>query len=158
MNNIGGVDQSMMAEHSHEEVWNLVPGLNAQLNQLAHDLLPTMKRAKRLVIRIGAAGLQGDSPKGVVALAYELAAICNEAAEQVATRHQDAAKDGLITQIVRDIKFLGDQANAVANFGIDGESAKALRLAYRAFRNSCALMWLYEFAPEGRPRFVRGGS
>lgn len=148
----------MVAEHSHEEVWNVVPGLSPELNQLALDLLPTMKRAKRLVIRIGAAGLQGDSPKGVVALAYELAAICNESAERTATRYEGAVTDGLIGQIVRDTKFLGDQANLIATFGMDGESARSLRLAYRAFRNSCALLWFFEFAPEGRPRFLRGGS
>ncbi|MDP1720065.1 MAG: hypothetical protein Q8L08_03585 [Candidatus Nanopelagicaceae bacterium] len=155
-NSSGG--QLMVAEHSHEEVWNVVPGLSPELNQLAHDLLPTMKRAKRLVIRIGAAGLQGDSPNGVVALAYELAAICSESAEQIAHRYEGAAKDGPIGQIVRDLKFLAESANHIATFGMDGESAKALRLGYRAFRNSCALLWFYEFAPEGRPRFLRGAT
>lgn len=152
------IDIAGDGSHSHEEVWNVVPGLSPELNQMARDLLPTLKRAKRLVIRIGAAGLQGDSSKGVVALAYELAAICHESAEQITARYEGAVKDGVVGQIVRDAKFLGDQANLIATFGLDGESARSLRLAYRSFRNSSALLWFFEFAPEGRPRFLRGGS
>lgn len=147
----------MVAEHGHEEVWNLVPGLNAELNLLAHELLPTMKQAKRLVIRIGAEGLQEKSPENVAALAYELAAVVTDAAKRVTNKFEGARGDGLVGQIVRDLKYLAEKAHHIATFGIDGESAKSLRLGYRAFRTSCALLWLYEFAPEGRPRFSRGG-
>lgn len=157
MKNIGA-GQSMVAEHSHQEVWNLVPGLDRELNHLAHDLLPTMKQAKRLVIRIGAEALQGKSPENVAALAYELAAVATDATRRVTNKFEGAKGDGPVGQIVRDLKFLAERSHHIANFGMDGESAKSLRLAYRAFRNSCALLWLFEFAPEGRPRFLRSGS
>ncbi|MDP1711541.1 MAG: hypothetical protein Q8K86_03675 [Candidatus Nanopelagicaceae bacterium] len=157
MKKIGG-GQSMVAEHSHEEVWNLVPGLDRELSHLAHDLLPTMKQCKRLVIRIGAEALQGKSPENVAALAYELAAVATEAERRITNKFEGARGDGPIGQIVRNLKFLAERANHIATFGMDGESAKALRLGYRAFRNACALMWFYEFAPEGRPRFLRGAT
>ena len=150
--------QSMVAEHSHEEVWNLVPGLNAELKQLARDLLPAIKRSKRLVIRLGAASLQDELPEVIVAFSYELAATCNDSVRQITDRYEGALNDGLIGQIVRDLKSLGAQANSIVTFGMDGESARSMRLAYRTFRNSCSVLWLFEFAPEGRPRFIRGRS
>ena len=158
MKTISGVGGTALAEHSHEEVWNLVPGLNAELKQLARDLLPAIKRSKRLVIRLGAASLQDELPEVIVAFSYELAATCNDSVRQITDRYADALNDGLIGPIVRDIKYLGDIATVIATFGMDEESARSMRLAYRSFRNSCALLWLYEFAPEGRPQFKAGGS
>lgn len=158
MKNLGGAGSPLVAEHSHEEIWNLAPGLNPQLEQLAHDLLPAMKRYKRLIIRIGAAGLTGGSLMGVEALAQELADVCSSSALLVTNRYEGALGEGLIGQIVRETKILGHHASAIASFGVDGDSARSLRLAYRALRNSCAGLWLFEFAPEGRPQFLRGRS
>lgn len=153
---LDGVSPSPFIEHSHEEVWNLVPGLNRELNQLARDFLPTMKRSKRLVIAIGAESLVGGQEVRVKTLAYELAAVCSDSLKLLNDRYTETSRDGLIGQVVRDTKVLGSIASLIETNGMDGESAQALRLAYRAFRNSCAGLWLFEFAPEGRPRFLAG--
>jgi hypothetical protein len=142
--------------HSHEEVWNLVPGLTPELGRLALDLLPSMKQSKRLIIRIGAEALQEKSPENIRALAYELAAVVSDSAKRITDKYETASGEGPVGQIVRNLKYLAETADHIVTFGMDGESAKSLRLGYRAFRNSCALMWFYEFAPEGRTKFLRG--
>lgn len=137
--------------HSHEEVWNLVPGLTPELNKLAVDILPTMKRYKRLIISIGAASLSGDSEEQVRVLAEELARVADLAAKLIAMRYSAASEDALIGQIVRETQMLGSQASVIALHGVDGEAARSLRVAYRSLRNSCTALWLYEFVPEGNP-------
>jgi len=144
--------------HSHEEVWNLVPGLTPELGKLALDLLPSMKRYKRLIILIGAASLSGDPEKQVTALAEELAMVAGQTARLIAVRYAEAMNDGLIGQIVRETQMLGSQASVIALHGVDGEAARSLRVAYRVLRNSCTALWQFEFVPEGNPlTFVAGG-
>ncbi len=145
--------------HSHEEVWNLVPGLAPELGKLALDLLPSMKRYKRLIILIGAASLSGDVEKQVTALAQELATVAGQTARLIAVRYEGASTDALIGQIVRETQMLGSQASVIALHGVDGEAARSLRVAYRTLRNSCTTLWQYEFVPEGNSlSFVTGGQ
>lgn len=144
--------------HSHEEVWNLVPGLTPELAKLALDLLPSMKRYKRLIILIGAASLKGDSEKQVSALAHELTTVAGQTARLIAVRHAEAMNDGLVGQIVRETQMLGSHASVVALHGVDAEAARSLRVAYRALRNSCTALWQFEFVPEGNPLTLVGGG
>lgn len=144
--------------HSHEEVWNLVPGLTPELRNLAVDLLPSMKQYKRLIILIGAASLQGDAEKQVTVLAQELARLAGQTARLVAVRHAEAMNDGLVGQIVRETQMLGSQASVIALHGVDGAAARSLHVAYRTLRNSCTALWQFEFVPEGNPlTLVAGG-
>lgn len=144
--------------HSHDEVWNLVPGLTPELSKLAADLLPSMKRYKRLIILIGAASLSGDTEKQVTGFAQELAMVAGQTARLVAVRYEGASTDVLIGQIVRETQMLGSQANVIALRGVDGEAARSLRIAYRTLRNSCTALWQFEFVPEGNPlTSVAGG-
>ncbi len=137
--------------HSHEEVWNLVPGLTPELNKLATDLLPSMKRYKRLIISIAAASLTGDTEKQVTRVAQDLAMIAGETARLVETRYPDASTDVLISEIVRQTLNLRSQANLIALHGIDGKTTSGLRDAYRNLRNTCTALWQFEFVPEGNP-------
>lgn len=143
--------------HSHEEVWNVVPGLTPELTNLAMDLLPAMKRYKRLIIMIGAASLSGDAEKQVTGHAQELATVAGQTARLIAVRYEGASKDALISQIVRETQMLGSQASVIALHGVDGEAARSLRVAYRTLRNSCTALWQYEFVPEGNPLTLVGG-
>lgn len=144
--------------HSHEEVWNVVPGLTPELTNLAMDLLPAMKRYKRLIIMIGAASLSGDAEQQVTGHAQELATAAGQTARLIAVRYEGASKDALISQIVRETQMLGSQASVIALHGVDGEAARSLRVAYRTLRNSCTALWQYEFVPEGNPlTLVAGG-
>lgn len=144
--------------HSHEEVWNLVPGLTPELSKLAMDLLPSMKRYKRLIILIGAASLSGDAEQQVTALAQELAMVAGQTARLIAVSYEGASTDALIGQIVRETQLLGSQASVIALHGVDGEAARSLRVAYRTLRNSCTALWQFEFVPEGNPlTLVVGG-
>jgi hypothetical protein len=144
--------------HSHEEVWNLVPRLTPELGKLAIDLLPSMKRYKRLIIAIGAAWLCGDSEKQVTALAEELAVVAGHTARLIAVRYEGISTDVLIGQIVRETQVLASQASLIALHGVDGEVARALRVTYRALRNSCTALWQYEFVPEGNPLPMMAGG
>lgn len=137
--------------HSHEEVWNLVHGLPPQLTNLAFELLPSMKRYKRLIIMIGAASLSGDSGEKVTVLAHELAKVAGQSAQMITESCEIASSDPVISQIVRQTKMLGSQASVIALHGVDGEAARSLRVAYRNLRNSCTALWQYEFVPEGNP-------
>ncbi len=144
--------------HSHEEVWNLVPGLTPELTKLAMDLLPSMKRYKRLIVLIGAASLSGGAEKQVTDSAQELAMMAGQMARLIAVRYEGASTDALIGQIVRETQMLGSQASVIALHGADAEVARSLRVAYRALRNSCTALWQYEFVPEGNPlTSVAGG-
>ena len=144
--------------HSHEEVWNVVPELTPELGKLAMDLLPSMKRYKRLIILIGAASLSGDAEKQVTGLAQELAMVAGQTARLIAVRYDGASTDALIGQIVRETQMLGSQASVIALHGVDGEAARSLRVAYRKLRSSCTALWQYEFVPEGKPLpMVAGG-
>jgi hypothetical protein len=145
------IDIAGSGAHSHEEVWNLVHGLPPQLTNLAFDLLPSMKRYKRLIIMIGAASLSGDAEEKVTLLAKELAKVANQTAKVIADNCEKASSDPLIDQIVRETKMLASQANVIALHGVDGEAARSLRVAYRTLRNSCTALWQYEFVPEGNP-------
>ncbi|HEX7404906.1 MAG TPA: hypothetical protein VF307_03165 [Candidatus Nanopelagicaceae bacterium] len=158
MNNLARLGQSMVVSHSHEEVWNLAPGLSPEFTYLAQDLLPAMKQYKRLIIRIGAASLGSSSSPAIETLGQELSSVCNNSVMLMTDRYASALDEGLVGQIIRETTSLGNQAMLISSFGMDGESARSLRLAYRALRSSCALLWLYEFAPEGRPQFVGGQS
>lgn len=152
------IDIATNGLHSHEEVWSLVPGLTPELGKLALDLLPSMKRYKRLIILIGAASLSGDAEKQVAALAEELAMVAGQTARLIAVRYEGASKDALIGQIVRETQILGSQASVIALHGVDGEAARGLRTAYRSLRNSCTALWQFEFVPEGNPlTLVTGG-
>lgn len=137
--------------HSHEEVWNVVPGLTPELSTLAMDLLPSMKRYKRLIILIGAASLTGDVEKRVTGLAQELAMVAGETAQLIATKYEGATTDVLIGQILRETLMLRSQANVIALQGAGAETARSLRVAYRTLRNSCTALWQYEYVPEGNP-------
>lgn len=144
--------------HSHEEVWNVVHGLPPMLTNLAFDLLPSMKRYKRLIILIGAASLTGDAEKQVSGLAQELATVAGRTARLIADRYEGASPDALIGQIIRETQMLGSQASVIALHGVDGEAARSLRVAYRTLRNSSTALWQYEFVPEGNPlSLVAGG-
>lgn len=144
--------------HSHEEVWNLVPGLTPELGKLALDLLPSMKRYKRLIILIGAASLNDSAEKHVRALAEELALVAGQTARIIAIRHGESLRDGLVGQILLETEILGRQAGRIALHGVDGEAARSLRIAYRTLRNSCTALWQFEFVPEGNPlTLVAGG-
>lgn len=158
MKNLGGAGSLLVAEHSHEEIWNLAPGLNPQLEQLAHDLLPAMKRYKRLIILIGAASLSGGAETQVTALAQELATVSGQTARLIAIRYAEAMDDGFIGQIVRETQMVGREATAIALYGMDGESARLLRVAYRTLRNSCSALWQFEFVPEGNPLYLVAGG
>ncbi len=144
-------DIAANGSHSHEEVWNVVPGLTPELSKLAMDLLPSMKRYKRLIILIGAASLTGDTEKRVTGLAQELAMVAGETAQLIAARYESATTDVLIGQIVRETQMLRSQANVIVLQGVGGETARSLRVAYRTLRNSCTALWQYEFMPEGNP-------
>lgn len=137
--------------HSHEEVWNLVHGLPPQLTNLAFDLLPSMKRYKRLIIMIGAASLSGDAEKKVTGYAQELAQVAGQTSRMIADCFEGASVDPLMIQLVRETQILRSQGNVIALHGIDAESARSLRIAYRNLRNSCTALWQYEFVPEGNP-------
>jgi hypothetical protein len=145
------IDTAASGAHSHEEVWNLVHGLTPELNKLAMDLLPSMKRYKRLIVMIGAASLSGDLEKQVTSLAQELAMVAGQTAQLIESRYEGASTDALIGQIVCETKMLASQANVIALHGVDGEAARSLRVAYRTLRNSCTALWQYEFVPEGNP-------
>jgi len=145
------IDIPGSGSHSHEEVWNLVHGLPPQLTNLAFDLLPSMKRYKRLIIMIGAASLSGDAEKQVTGLAQELAKVAAQTAQMILDCCDGASTDPVISQIVRETKMLGSQASVIALHGVDGQAARALRVAYRTLRNSCTVLWQYEFVPEGNP-------
>lgn len=144
--------------HSHEEVWNIVHGLPPQLTNLAFDLLPSMKRYKRLIIMIGAASLSGDAEQQVTGLAEELARVAGQTARMITDSCERASSDPVISQIVRETKLLASQASVIALHGVDGEAARSLRVAYRSLRSSCTVLWQYEFVPEGNPLpMVAGG-
>lgn len=148
-----------VGSHSHEEVWNLVPGLTPDLQKLAEDLLPAMKRYKQLIIGIGAAALKDSVSGEIASLARELARISGQTARDVAVRYEDAAHDVLVGQIVRETQLMGSQASVIALLGVNADSARALRVAYRNLRNSCTALWQFEFAPEGNPlTSVAGGK
>ena len=152
------INASRSGEHSHEEVWNLVPGLTPQLGALARDLLPAMKRYKRLIILIGAVSLNDGAEEKVSALAEELASVAGQTARVIAVRYAEAMNDGFIGQIVRETQILGNQAHEITLHGIDGAAAGSLRIAYRTLRNSCTALWQFEFVPEGNPlTLVAGG-
>ena len=152
------IDLDGNGAHSHEEVWNLVPGLTPELGKLALDLLPSMKRYKRLIIAIGAASLSGDSEKQVTASAEELAMVAGQTARLIAVRYAEAMNDALIGQIVHQTQMLGSQASVIALRGVDGEAARSLREAYRTLRNTCTALWQYEFVPEGNPMTLLAGG
>ena len=152
------IDIAGNGPHSHEEVWNVVPGLTPKLSKLAMDLLPSMKRYKRLIILIGAASLTGDTEKRVTGLAQELAMVAGETAQLIASRYESATTDVLISQIARETQMLRSQANVIALQGVDGEAARSLRVAYRTLRNSCTALWQYEFVPEGNPLPMLAGG
>ena len=145
------LDIPQNGSHSHEEVWNLVPDLTPELRNLAKDLLPSMKRYKRLIILIGAASLTGGTEKGVRKYAEELAIVAGQTARGIGVRYASAINDALIGQIVRETELLGSRATAMALYGVDVGAAKSLRLAYRTLRNSCTALWQFEFVPEGNP-------
>ena len=145
------IDIAGNGAHSHEEVWNLLPGLTPELSKLAMDLLPSMKRYKRLIILIGAASLSGDVEKQVSAFAEELAMVAGQTTRMIGVRYADAMNDVLISQIVRETQMLGSQASVIALHGVDAEAARSLRVAYRTLRNSCTALWQFEFVPEGNP-------
>jgi hypothetical protein len=145
------IDIAANGSHSHEEVWNLVHGLPPQLTNLAFDLLPSMKRYKRLIIMIGAASLSGDAEQQVTGFAEELAKVAAQTAQMITANCEMALTDPLISQIVRETKMLGSQASVIALHGVDGDAARSLRVAYRTLRNSCTALWQYEFVPEGNP-------
>lgn len=152
------IDIAAGGSHSHEEVWNLVHGLPPQLTNLAFDLLPSMKRYKRLIIMIGAASLSGETEEKVILLAKELAKVADQTARRIGDNCEKATTDPLIGQIVRETKMLASQANVIALRGVDADAARSLRLAYRTLRNSCTALWQYEFVPEGNPLpMVAGG-
>ena len=152
------IDIPVNGSHSHEEVWNIVHGLPPELTNLAFDLLPSMKRYKRLIIMIGAASLSGDSEEKVTRLAKELAKVAGQTAQMITDSSERASSDPVISQIVRETKMLASQANVIALRGIDGEAARSLRVAYRSLRSSCTVLWQYEFVPEGNPMpMVAGG-
>ena len=152
------IDIAGNGSHSHEEVWNLVHGLPPELSKLAMNLLPSMKRYKRLIILIGAASLTGDTDKRVTGLAQELAMVAGETAQLIASRYESATTDVLISQIARETQMLRSQANVIALQGVDGEAARSLRVAYRTLRNSCTALWQYEFVPEGNPLPMLAGG
>ena len=137
--------------HSHEEVWNVVHGLPPMLTNLAFEILPSMKRYKRLIIMIGAASLSGDAEKQVTGYAQELARVAGQTARIILDCCDGAATDPVLSQIVRETKVLASQANVVAFHGVNAEAARELRVAYRTLRASCAALWQYEFVPEGNP-------
>ena len=144
--------------HSHEEVWNIVHGLPPELTNLAFDLLPSIKRYKRLIIMIGASSLSGDAEEKVTLLAKELAKVASQSAQMISDSCERSSSDPVISQIVRETKMLASQANVIALHGVDGEAARSLRMAYRALRSSCTVLWQYEFVPEGNPMpMVAGG-
>ena len=152
------IDIAGNGSHSHEEVWNIVHGLPPELTNLAFDLLPSIKRYKRLIIMIGAASLSGDAEEKVTVLAKELAKVANQSAQMISDSCERASTDPVISQIVRETKMLASQANVIALHGVDGEAARSLRVAYRALRGSCTVLWQYEFVPEGNPMpMVAGG-
>jgi len=152
------IDTAGNGAHSHEEVWNLVPGLTPELSKLAMDLLPSMKRYKRLIISIGAASLSGDVEQQVGSYAEELAMAAGQTARMIGVRYADSMNDVLIAQIVRETQMLGSQASVIALHGVDGAAVRSLRVAYRTLRNSCTALWKFEFVPEGNPlTFVAGG-
>ena len=145
------VEVSGNGAHSHEEVWNVVHGLPPMLTNLAFDLLPSMKRYKRLIIMIGAASLSGDAEKEVTGYAKELAGVASQTAEMILDCCDGAVTDPVISQIVRETQVLASQADLLAFHGIDADAARDLRLAYRNLRRSCTALWQYEFVPEGNP-------
>ena len=147
-----------MGGHSHEEVWNLVPGLTPELGQLAREILPSMKQYKRLIILIAAASLNGDSESQIKVLANELVGLANQTSMRIIADHPDSANDGFISQIVRETKILGNVAGVIALRGIDGSIAYSLRIAYRTLRNSCTALWQFEFVPEGNPLSMVAGA
>jgi len=152
------IDIAGNGAHSHEEVWDLVPGLTPELEKLALDLLPSMKNYKRLIIAIGAASLSGDAEVQVTAYVEELATVAGQTARLIAVRYAGSMNDGLIGQIVRETQMLGSQASVIALNGVDGEAARSLRVAYRTLRNSCTSLWQYEFVPEGNPLTLMAGG
>lgn len=145
------IDIPGSGSHNHEEAWNLVHGLPPELTNLAFDLLPSIKRYKRLIIMIGAASLSGDSEEKVTVLAQELAKVASQTAKMITDTCERASTDPVIIQIVRETKMLGSQASVIALHGVDGQAARSLRVAYRTLRNSCTALWQYEFVPEGNP-------
>ena len=152
------IDIAGNGSHSHEEVWNIVHGLPPELTNLAFDLLPSIKRYKRLIIMIGAASLSGDSEEKVAVLAQELAKVAGQTAKMITDSCERASTDPVISQIVRETKMLASQANVIALHGVDAEAARSLRVAYRSLRSSCTVLWQYEFVPEGNPLpMVAGG-
>ena len=136
--------------HSHAERWTPAVGLHSDLKGLAQDVLPILKRIKRLVIGLAALAMDEPSRGLVPIVARELSSLAHQHVQSI-NEHQNTPIEALIARpIVAALHQMEIWAQVAATHGLSAEAASGLRVAYRSLRNSCQVLWPSELIPEGR--------
>jgi hypothetical protein len=141
--------------HSHEEQWQLQPGLDHRSRAFAHAILPLLRTVKAALIELGGLALTASGAQDAIraqSVAARLAHVARRA--QSALDAADATGAGLHAQsgMTPALRQVSVWAEAVVADGgqVSRECAAGLGDGYRRLRAAAEVLWRHELVPEGR--------